>query len=191
MSEADDLLSLWRAYGKTPGCCAVGFTSQQLEEIAARNGIQLVQCVYDTGTQRQLLSEFVARSLAEVDAWASIPAYDMLCHNLMEQFWRNFAILAARIKDPSFSEEREWRLVAVPEPMRTLAVQVREGASSLIPYVEVPMADAEWKLPLYHIIVGPNVAPERACQAVLSLFAAHGQSSPKLAHPSIVPFRTW
>ena len=68
--------------------------------------------------------------------------------------------LAALLKDPSFHEEKEWRLVLPVngnrEPSKN-SIRFKSGMTTLIPYIEHPLAlTADGVLPLVDVILGPG-----------------------------------
>jgi hypothetical protein len=60
----------------------------------------------------------------------------------------------ASVKEPSFAEEREWRLLVIDE--RTEHVLFRAGPSGPVPYIELTLPEPS---PVREIVIGP--APER------------------------------
>jgi Protein of unknown function (DUF2971) len=96
--------------------------------------------------------------------------------------------LAALLKDPSFAEEREWRLI-VPV-WNTASTRprclVRAGTTTLIPYLEVPIPGDE--IPLRDLILGPGSEASIANQAARSFLACEGIDL--FPRESRVPFRS-
>jgi hypothetical protein len=187
-SEADDLLSLWRGYGNHLGSYSIGFRTERLEVVAAREGFKLLKCIYDPSEHKKIINRLICEILAYHEQLRALPDH-LFIEAALNHFWEQFLLLAPSIKNPSFEEEQEWRLVSMSR--RAREIQFRPGSSCPVPFLEVPFSDTEGKLPLYHIIVGPTVEPKRSCQAVLRLLTAFGQHSPKSVHPSKIPYRTW
>jgi len=81
--------------------------------------------------------------------------------------------IAALLKHPKFSEETEWRLVKVVDPSSP-EISFREGPSSLVPYVELPLPLASGALEVTQLRVGPTSSPELAEDAVKLLMRSNG-----------------
>ena len=66
--------------------------------------------------------------------------------------------IAALLKDQSFHEEREWRLISpVCDNYANAPISYREGKSMLVPYMEFPLAQSDQgSLLIEHIFVGPT-----------------------------------
>jgi Protein of unknown function (DUF2971) len=207
MSEHDDRLGLWRAYAGGAAGYSIGFSTGELRVEAEKAGFRLVRCTYNKEEQQQLIAKLVEDTRSWVN---SLPAaaLSMLEHSINQRFWENFAILAAQIKHPSFSEEAEWRFVSdgmhVPKPidgkqlpeskafvLEPRQLRVRVGQSTLTPFVEVSLANNDGLLPIYSVLVGPSIDPPRAAHGVQMLLLSYNQHSQKGVRGSIIPYRTW
>jgi hypothetical protein len=58
MSEHDDGLDLWRAYSKGDSGYAIGLPTNELTEIANKQGFELVKCSYDIADHDNLIRQF-------------------------------------------------------------------------------------------------------------------------------------
>jgi Protein of unknown function (DUF2971) len=135
--ESGDLLSQWRGYSTDHGY-SIEFDASALTAAAGpslRSSLSPVR--YGT--------ELAADVLTEAE---SLLAGTNLAHPGMRAYFTAVALsaLLAKIKHPSFQEEREWRLITVEETFddrgRTdgRAVHFRSNAVSIIPYLELPFA---------------------------------------------------
>lgn len=196
--EEGDLLSQWRGYGQ--GGYALGFATDALREIEAlpptdRLGgpplpdsqgatVDLVQVGYEDSTHRYMVESLVA------DAEAGFPG------NYPDLFVATFKRLAS-LKDPGFSEEREWRLMTMPWAGQVLESFRARPSGAIVPYVPIPF---DVRSALCDVVIGPgtypHVAPPLGQQdswpggrdAVHRLLARHGIAgvSPRF---SAIPFR--
>jgi hypothetical protein len=115
-SEAEDLLSQWRAYGTNGSGFAIGYRVSTL----ARTG-RLLRCVYVRAALEQQLQEnyrseivpLVKECLRERSE-VSPPEY-LVPGQVLEGLLVYFRSMAACYKDLGYSEEREWRLVVNAE----------------------------------------------------------------------------
>jgi len=208
LTKAPDLLSQWRTYAPKSGYC-IGWKVEAIQRVANQTGFMLRECIYDLDVQSSRISVVVEESLnrlrttpVSVDFngafWSprdesELTAYAELSRQT-EAFDAAFAEVACICKHPSFSEEREWRLVSSRYPNgRRPVPKYRVGKSVLIPFIEVDMdferlgvleADAQTR-----IICGPSPEIDLAQQAALQLFG--GWRGGAWTTQSKVPYRDW
>lgn len=185
-SELGDLLSQWRSYCPPNRGVSLGFEPDELKRAAAQQSFELVQCTYDLAAQQNSVAAMASRWLAEYTASNSDASQAVV----VSKFAVAFAGMAASFKHPSFTEEREWRLVAIAED-DALQPQYREGLSTLVPYItfKVPR-DSKSRLRIRRIVVGPTPHAYLARSAITTLVkknaVLYGQVS-----ESQTPFRAW
>jgi hypothetical protein len=182
-----DLLSQWRGYAVAAGGCSIGFDSHALKDVAARDRFTLAKCIYDTGTQRTIVTEAIEHCIQEELAGQSQwgghgPLADILFR------------CGAFFKDPSFEEEQEWRLVSPIITFRDDRMSFRAGRSMITPYYKLSVMHGE-TLPFRHIIIGPCPHGDLAKSAVTALLMQQGMYGPlqgeEIVHGSKIPFRNW
>lgn len=183
LSSEPDLLSQWRTYAGSPGGFALGMRSEYLREAAHLQGFYLVQCLYSPEDQQkavdQLISEFRER-IASSPEWG-----------LTEQGGcRATAMrLAMMLKDRSFAEEREWRLISRPKMIKEL--DFRQGTSTLVPFFKFAL-DKRRDAYLHSVRVGPTPHRELAVNAVRMLLRKLELSNPdEMVMETRIPFRNW
>jgi hypothetical protein len=182
--EEGDQLSQWRAYaGKGTGY-ALGFDRKQLRQ-RMEEGCSLSKVIYKPEDQKDAIkpsidkyANAVSTSFAqrinhdsneEFEEWADI-AMDFFKANLF-----NFLYF----KDPSFSEEKEWRIVKI-----TLSEEVppnmdfRKMQGTVVPYIRMKfsLSDQEQKdlLPIVEIIQGPLIDPALGEKSLRLLLKKYG-----------------
>lgn len=196
-------LSQWRAYCPDQGGYSIGFDGERLAALAAVQGFDLVECVY---TSRDYWPELERLVLNTLEAYRTgrnkDQPEDELESECVNYFRAHLARLASQVKHPSFEEEDEWRLVSAPYVDALYALEFREGASFLVPYIGFPMAvnyeleavDVDFesddlRLPISEIIVGPTPHPE------VARLSAHMLCNQAGVWPefelSEIPYRTW
>jgi hypothetical protein len=75
----------------------------------------------------------------------------------------------ARVKEPSFAEEKEWRLLVVEgRPERIL---FRLGGNGVVPYVEVALPEPS---PVREIVIGPATDQRLQRRGLEQLLARRG-----------------
>ena len=182
-----DLLSQWRGYAEAAGGCSIGFNSHALNEVASRDDFTLAKCIYDTATQRAIVTEAIQHCVQEELAgsaqWGQHgPLADILFR------------CGAFFKDSSFAEEHEWRLVSPTIDFRHDRLSFRTGRSMITPYYKLPIRH-DGQLPISHVIVGPCPHPDLAKSAVTALLMQRGLHGPlqgqQIVVGSKIPFRNW
>ena len=104
---------------------------------------------------------------------------------------RDLIFLAALLKDSSFKEEQEWRLVLPVFADSTPSIhprQFRAGLASLIPYLKFPLTlERKEPVPLTELILGPGSEPQTASDAMRGFLTS--QSIDVISKESHVPFQ--
>lgn len=195
--ESKDLLSQWRAYGQTAGF-EMRFgplvTEDQSIGSPAMGTVTLVQVEYDRQVQKEMLIHILNGAL---EVLKTVEA-ENLGLKFLDVGVATFAALEFMqwlygIKHPSFSEEKEWRIVAFPRlevtPFSQLyaypeALKFRVGRHSLVPYVE--FSPSKGKLPLTEVVCGPGGHQKLTSKAVELMMAATGFADVKVSN-SVVP----
>lgn len=204
LSEERDLLSQWRAYCRSGGF-AVGFATRNLRRALSKQGYTLAPCIYDAKKQREIIDMCVEVALSAnrtcIGAGYSVDGSG-------EQASVVFAALAASyaplFKHPSFSEEREWRVIPRPHIRRVTSswwkkalanadvlaridapalpeskVEFREGRSVLIPYHPLALS-LDGNGPINQIVVGPSNEMDLSVESARHFLKRHGLSGARV-----------
>jgi hypothetical protein len=157
--EERDLLSQWRGYAA--GGFAVGFAADGLAALdRAPGAARLVQVDYGAESGRRRL-----RALFE-----QLAAGGPYTQEEGERLARKVLLPEmASVKEPSFSEEREWRLLVVEE--RAERILFRVNATAVVPYVEVALPEPS---PVSEVVIGPAVDQQMRRRGVEQLLARRG-----------------
>ena len=168
-SEASDSLSQWRAYGGSSGF-AIGFSPEVLGAAVEKQNFFLVQCIYDPATQVDIVRALVEEVLDE--HLSKSPVFED--RESDEVFWKTGGNLltylyryAPMLKDQSFEEEREWRIIS--RPILAPSLDFREGRSLIVPYYRLPLWENDQKTHVHEIVVGPTRDGERSMRSVSRL----------------------
>lgn len=189
-SEESDSLSQWRAYGSPTSGFAIGFTGDFLADVALKEEWYLAPCIYDSEIQLKIIDALVLEVLDEHREATKTPPTDDDMHILGGSLISYLHRYAPLLKDPSFSVEKEWRLISRPLSCRSEDFDFRVGNSMLTPYYKFPLLDTEGDLKLFEIVVGPTPHPEQAKLSAQSFLVRNAQSY-DLVKSSKVPFRSW
>lgn len=182
--ERGDLLSQWRGYGNQGKGYAIGFDREKLTKIANQHNFVLWPCVYDPALQKELVSYLV-------DSWGQKFAYNKVTkEEMLTKIDVDVCQLAPILKDESFSEEKEWRLVSSVVADESPRFAFREGEFSLIPYYNFPVTDPETGHCIDKIVVGPSPHVELAYNSLRTFLNAQRLSRAEI-EISKIPFRNW
>lgn len=181
-----------------PEHLASRFSADLLIAATAAQSWYLPACVYDPLQQqdiiRALVEEVLEENLSGVPGSETMDEEERSIHlqlggNLRAYLNRYAPIL----KDKSFCEEKEWRIISRPLFNSSRSFDFREGRSMLIPYSRIPLSSENLEFRLHKIVVGPTPNEERSRSAVAS-FLMHEGLLKGLEVPveiSKVPYRAW
>jgi hypothetical protein len=165
------LLSQWRAYGRDGGF-ALEFDTRRVEDLmeldgesATHSGYYLSSVLYSDDDPDMRYVRGTISSIEEVvdmtvEAAVGLRDWD---HDSVKASYLPYITLSSRIKDRSFREEKEVRLLhfvptSVPKDRKPAKkVYLRERGSGLVPYVKLLDVSKDQALPIKRIIVGPHL----------------------------------
>lgn len=194
-SARKDDLSQYRAYaGNGEGYC-IGFSTEELKKNMGRvfyaggSLFDLVQMRYDERRLQDLMQDQLgqawtcAEGILEKHPDAEV---ETVIHRVSLACIRNIFQLCHYFKQEGFREEEEWRIIPTPfgaplaMPLDPV-MNVRRSGNLFVPYLEVPLADAEDRLTsLREIFAGPKQSFKKAELGLFKLLKVHDiQSSPE------------
>jgi hypothetical protein len=169
-SEKADLLSQWRAYTKCDDAYSIGFSASELENAVSTFGGHLVKCVYKAEEQELLLGnllDYLYKHRLRLEKMKGPKS----C-GLMGRVYDTAVSVLAAMKNPSFEEEQEWRIVVGLDSGHTTFF--RSGRFGIVPYYKLPLAtDEHKKLNFSDVMIGPNSDREAAELAVDELIRSN------------------
>ncbi len=190
LSEEGDLLSQWRGYADDGRGICIGFTKPYLEKLgsSAKNGggrnFSLKQLVYDKTRQREV-AERNFRSIRELireGAFRSSLGSLLLQNDDAEKEkiaratgLAGIGITIAMldmfdIKNPAFSEEKEWRLISFTTKgnLKEPEIRFRGNGDKIVPYSEVKLENLDAE-PIGRVVLGPkHQTPMHVIEQILS-----------------------
>lgn len=177
-STQKDQLSQWRAYCRDGGGFSIGFDAAYLEALGKRQDFTLENCTYDKHAHEAEMEELVN--------WVqSNPKL------MVEDILKRLMKIAPRMKHPSFSEEKEWRLanrIVIPA-VPVSGICYRTGKSFPVPYRKLQMGDAFGAL-VKEVIVGPTPHSSLSVSTA-DEFLRHRGIEDVRAEGSKIPYRSW
>jgi hypothetical protein len=157
--EEPDLLSQWRGYAA--GGFAIGFAADGLAALGDGEGApRLVQVDYGAESGRRRLRGLF-KQLTDGGPYSGEERERLARTVLLPEM--------ARVKEPSFSEEKEWRLLVVD--VRPERILFRVDASGVVPYVEIALPEPS---PVREIVIAPAVDQRLQRRGVEQLLARRG-----------------
>lgn len=163
-SEKGDLLSQWRSYcPKGSGIC-LGFNRKGLRHLSENQDYSMIKCIYDQSTHRMLIKPILFKYIEKIQNLHSAydggePSSNHMINadkQLMKAFQSEFLKIAIYIKNPVFSEEREWRIIV--HEKEADGISYRQGNTMLIPYTTFMLSDENINA-VSEIIIGPTLHP--------------------------------
>jgi hypothetical protein len=112
-------------------------------------------------------------------------------YEYLEEFRGAILQVLAILKDPAFSEEREWRVVSPYFPRYSgPEIKFREGASMLLPYIEIDLSGGGEDTPLFEtVLLGPSQHANLS-MAALSNFLSNKKAC-NVTENCVIPYRKW
>ncbi len=151
----------------------------------------LARCIYEESDRLELMNELL-------DGVAEFADASMSNHLERDRVYReSFKLLnhllpfvAPVLKDGSFAEEREWRLVSIAEVFDAEHMLFRQGKSMLVPYYAHRFESKQKGEIVESVVVGPTPHPGLASEGVRALLASAGFTS-AMVSTSAIPYRSW
>lgn len=194
MSEEGDLLSQWRAYADNGAGVSIGFNSNYFEILGNLKrdrgdafSAHLTRVEYDIVEQKKLVAEHADEILKFV-ADGALRRPTLLTSEEDIKKWREkfgamglrfifFYFFLFRLKNPAFSEEREWRVIShifrnerEKDLEQLTKMDFRSHQDQIVPFARVPLESLP-EPSVTEIILGPrNATPEYVVQALLSKY---------------------
>jgi hypothetical protein len=183
-----DLLSQWRGYSSGGGV-AIGFNREALLKVERSEGsTQLVKVQYGTSEIDEMLdrvlSDFGGEAREDNENDDDYDADKPFAHASADGYFaaqRRLLPALAGIKDEAFSEEREWRLIAIAN---TKGENFRVSKNGLVPYVSLKFP----AMAISEVVVGPGGNLDLRIRAVERLLEGSSAFAVKV-RPSAAPFR--
>ena len=192
LSEAKDLLSQWRAYADGVGGFSIGFNVETLRSKAAENGFELVKCIYEEDCQLKVIQELILETLRDdfnINKVQSDPSNgkNVFVMKTGGDFAEKLIRIAPVLKNESFREEKEWRLISKPTSVR--AMKFRPGKSSLLPYIDFNLGESK-SFYLKEVVSGPSPNKHLMESSAKMLMSKYGFDSNRVVS-SKIPFKNW
>jgi len=182
--EKRDLLSQWRGYGTPEGRYCIEFDAAGFD--AARSEVTpIAHIVYDERKQREILTFVFDEHLRTLREDARHSNEDTALRKAADCLYRCSLIPLAFFKDAAFSEEHEWRSVAIGPPSDFVdCVDFASASGIMKPYIPL-LKGRSGKLPIRQVIAGASKSPGQATKSAALILARFGYEVP--IRPSKIP----
>jgi hypothetical protein len=196
LTEEGNLLSQWRGCTPKGKGMSIGFEPKELVRKVENRGLKIVKCVYEIPDQKGLAEELLERMIITFDNERQ--HYENKPHpprrkyrGLLEKFREKILQIFSVIKNPSFCEEQEWRIISKYYARFTIPeIKYREGISMLVPYIEIDISPEKANEPMFHeVYMGPT-PNHNLSHASLATFLSSSKACNKIISSSI-PYREW
>lgn len=187
--EDGDKLSMWRAYSRDGIGYAIGFDRHELATLCDSRHVVLRKCEYPRADEyRKKIDDLICEYISSPRLGTGRLAFELITKS-------------STMKDHSFHEEKEWRIV--PDIRSTsdlmgctyLTGRFRSGKSMIVPYWHFRLAEPQpsiVQLPIKRVIIGPTPHRELAHEAVKGrLLAGDLNLGGVQVENSRVPYRNW
>ncbi len=196
LSEDKSVLSQWQRYTPHGKGVSIGFSPTFLLPKIKHQGFRIGRCLYDNTEQDELISSLFDKLMTTFRGhckWEDYSKgdrrrkYDSLLQGLKGDILQVFSL----IKDPSFKDEREWRIISKNYNSCTVSeVKFREGASMLVPYIEIDITpDPPTKSLFEEVCIGPTQYLDLSMEALSGFLSKEGVCG-TVSHTTI-PYRKW
>ncbi len=191
-SENGDLLSQWRGYTDNAAGYSIGFENNYLKPLIREQKFKLVPCIYNEHEQTEIVNEFITDLIdtcAKNDSDNSPP--QETSQLIIRYAFKFVESIAPLLKHPSFSEEREWRLVS---PLffsdSNNKFLYRSVKSMITPYMTFNIVKGKGKVKIADLIIGPTPHADLSLFSVRSLLLSK-KIDCSLFSNSNIPYRGW
>lgn len=204
-SFQDDSLMHWRSYCPANNGVSIGFRTESLRasyvNCTPQIGVLVPEVtfgpVYYLEPENHVLIDEAIRNAYKAAESSSLPARE---HTLLDRLVYELASYACFVKDQSFRNEHEFRLVVGSVAWRQDLLCFRANKSTLVPYVEINLSDrdsasqaSEKKSPplneIASITIGPTANMSLSYESLYSFCSTRGIEA--TIKESNVPYRDW
>lgn len=189
LTEEGDLLSQWRAYCPNGGF-SVCFNTSQIMAVVKENGFIFKRCIYsEVDLNLFVETEIVGMSSEEFQRSHKNDVVSQEFLSLRKKVVENTFLYCSFIKNKSFAEEKEWRILVPRDSsankfdfFKYLKFRVR--GTLIIPYLEIPASQNVSFNLVWYVRVGPGPNNTLLRDAAILLL-----KSPEAVLVSEIPYR--
>ena len=187
LSEEPNSLSQWRSYTPHGKGVRIEFNGSEFNQNTVNQKFVIGKCIYTQQEQSDYMSAVfqyvcqLARDGRISEGAQGEPLYSYV--HIFDKHASDFYQLLALIKHPSFSEEKEWRIISTLKTDHE-GCELRMGKSMLIPYVTLSLPDTGM---FKSVMLGPSEHTKLSVASLRSYLRNHCNY---VDHTDI-PYREW
>lgn len=187
LSEKGDLLSQWRGYCPQDNGYSIGFKTSVLGKLMEKKDLRFVKCIYEKDEQARIINDFIGKYVKDLRSkFNELSNSESMRKSLTIDYLISFFTIASKLKDESFIEEEEWRIVSKPQN-EGQHVKFRKGTSTIIPHIRIGIDDSGY-MPIEEVIISPTFHKQLSNNAVNFLLSCEGIKSCSVKN-SKIPYR--
>jgi hypothetical protein len=191
MTANNDLLSQWRGYTNNGVGVNIGFNKNFFIE----NDLKVYKCIYNIEKQKEIMNHILTQSIFMYIGMADsqgifkdsddidLSQYDKAVTAAGQYFIDRTIFFCSLIKDKSFEEEDEWRLLLVDEKVE---INFINGGNYFKPFKKLKIKNLNDSI--NEIMLGPNSEQELCGSSIKMLLKKHKIGIEKLKF-SEIPYR--
>jgi len=186
VADSDGLLSMWRGYGANGNGAALVFKTDHLKP-REHPPLLVGKVIYATDDERRKWLEGMFRKGLKILNSESIP--DDKLHVAAIAMFESMKIFALLSKHKGFKEEKEWRIIYLPDrdELQLLKEQISYSIGKRViepklkykiePLKLEPRETWTFHSILHKIILGPSLSSQLTIDAVYKMLVAHNKSN--------------
>jgi len=184
-----DLLNQWRDYGASEGRISIGLNRTALEDAFGYNepGLLLSEVMYKYKNKRDLLMNTLNQYLKVYKDWYNDMEDPDLFRRFRVDLLKTIIQVISTIKDPSFRNENEWRIV-IPRLKKQNDIFFQNKVGIIVPRIKLSVGGDYSNLPIDRVIVGPSKQQETTIKSVKNFLYHYGYDY-DIAVESEIPYR--
>lgn len=191
MTTNNDLLSQWRGYTNNGVGVNIGFSNRFFEE----NKLKVYKCIYEVEKQKEIINHILTQSIFMFIGIADsqgifkdseeieLSKYDKAVSVAGQYFIDRTMFFCSLIKDKSFVEEDEWRLILFDEKSE---INFLNKGNYFRPYKKIKIGNLNDSI--NEVMMGPNSEKELCHLSLKMLFNKYKIEIEKL-NQSEIPYR--
>lgn len=191
MTADNDLLSQWRGYTNNGVGVNIGFN----EKFFKKNNLKVYKCIYNLEKQKEIVNHILTQSIFMFVGIATsqgiftdsdnidLSQYDRAVSEAGQYFIDRTIFFCSLIKDKSFEEENEWRLLHVDEESE---INFINAGNYFKPFKKIKIEDLNESI--NEIMVGPSSEQELCGSSIKMLLKKNKIQIEKMKY-SRIPYR--
>lgn len=191
MTTNNDLLSQWRGYTNNGVGVNIGFSNNFFKE----NKLKVYKCIYDVEKQKEIINHILTQSIFMFISIANsqgifkdsedieLSKYDNAVTIAGQYFIDRTMFFCSLIKDKSFVEEDEWRMLLFDEKSE---INFLNKGNYFRPYKKIKIDNLNDSID--EVMIGPNSEKELCRLSLKMLFNKYNIEIEKL-NQSEIPYR--